>query len=228
MRKGQGSVYDKWNISVLIFDTDIYSFIISYFQRITQICRLLGKPDQVIQKKLNGCLSVESLDKVGEDDNDLPLKIDKELIINGDTDLLKNDGNMDIMEKECSNSDKKSDTESGFEEMSKSVPDDLKCNMTLPGIGDCHNMDSSMTSSASAEQLNLDYLILEVTSVALDWQSFRNVPTCSCASPFDRFTKKASYIIILLHYFDISYLWSIALWKFIYCILASQILMFDA
>ena len=150
----------------------------------------MGKPDQVIQKKLNGFLSVESLDKVGEDDNDLPLKIDKELIINGDTDLLKNDGNIEIMEKECSNSDKKSDTESGFEEMSKSVPDDLKCNMTLPGIGDCHNMDSSMTSSASAEQLNLDYLILEVTSVALDWQSFRNVPTCSCASPFDRFTKK--------------------------------------
>jgi hypothetical protein len=43
----------------------------------------LGKPDQVIQKKLNGFLSVESLDEVGEDDNDLPLKIDKELIING-------------------------------------------------------------------------------------------------------------------------------------------------
>ncbi|XP_052076365.1 myotubularin-related protein 6-like isoform X1 [Mytilus californianus] len=157
-------------------------------KRITQVCKLLGKPDQVIEKKLNGFLSTESLDQVSDDNNDLPLKINKELIINGDTEKQQSDG--ESTEKDIINSNKKSDSESGFEEMSKSVPEDLNINMTLPGIEDCRTMDSSMTRSASAEQLNLDYLVLELTSVALDWKSFRNVHNCSCASPFDRFTKK--------------------------------------
>lgn len=157
----------------------------------------MGKPDQVIEKKLNGFLSTESLDQVSDDNNDLPLKINKELIINGDTDKQQNEG--ESTEKDIINSNKKSDSESGFDEMSKSVPEDLNINMTLPGIDDCRTMDSSMTRSASAEQLNLDYLVLELTSVALDWKSFRNVHNCSCASPFDRFTKKASYIVMYLH-----------------------------
>lgn len=83
----------------------------------------------------------------------------------------------------------KSDRESGFDElssmMSRSGVDELG---TEEGVG---TMESSM--SAGMEQLSLDQLVLELQSVAVDWRSFRHVHACTCAAPFDCFTKKARF-----------------------------------
>ena len=79
----------------------------------------------------------------------------------------------------------KSDSESGFDESGSQ--------MSRSGIEDrISTLDPDMLSrSASFEKFNLDQLHLELKSVATDWQSFRHIHTCSCAMPFDHFTKKA-------------------------------------
>ena len=80
----------------------------------------------------------------------------------------------------------KSDSESGFDESCS--------NMSRSGIDECKlaGLEGDVISrSGSQERLNLDQLHLELDSVAVDWRSFRNIFTCSCAFPFDHFTKKA-------------------------------------
>lgn len=89
----------------------------------------------------------------------------------------------------------KSDSESGFDESCSQ--------MSRSGIDEGYTMTESsiLTRTTSFEQLSLDQLLLELKSVAIDWRSFRNIDNCTCASPYDHFTKKArlssfSFLII--------------------------------
>ncbi|XP_056012454.1 myotubularin-related protein 6-like isoform X2 [Ostrea edulis] len=165
--------------------------IILLEKRVTQICRMLGKSEDAIQKKLNGGLSMESLDNLRESmDNSITEKQEKseKIPINGEFDIKpdENSKSKDIQDL----IDIKSDNESGFDEsssqLSKSGHGDLTTTQTGIETG---SLDSSMCS-VGRDQLSLDLLVFEMNSVAIDWKSFRNVHNCSCASPFNSFTKK--------------------------------------
>lgn len=82
----------------------------------------------------------------------------------------------------------KSDSESGFDESCS--------NMSRSGIDECNSTleADTLSLSTSLDKPNLDQLQLELDSVAVDWRPFRNIYTCSCAIPFDHFTKKASCV----------------------------------
>ena len=67
--------------------------------------------------------------------------------------------------------------------MSKSMNDEVGMSMQTSGM---------MSSSISLETLCLDSLVIELKSVAVDWKTFRNVKVCSCAMPFEHYTKKVS------------------------------------
>lgn len=164
----------------------------------TQICRVLGKSDEAIQQTLQGCMSLESLDGVLADDT-LHLKLNDKFIENetnvethnhivNQSDYTRrenleknklNDGNL---------SQAKSDSESGFDEscsqMSRSGIDDRISTLE----------PEYLSHSTSLDKLDLEQLHLELDSVAVDWRPFRNIYTCSCAMPFDHFTKKASLV----------------------------------
>ncbi|XP_030557838.1 myotubularin-related protein 6 isoform X3 [Drosophila novamexicana] len=64
----------------------------------------------------------------------------------------------------------------------------------LSAADDDHPLKASNMSfanlSLNAEQANTQTLTEEISSVALDWKSMRNVTTCSCSTPFDQFSKK--------------------------------------
>ena len=83
---------------------------------------------------------------------------------------------------------RESDTESGFEDsgsqMSKSLNDDC---------GNSARNSAHMSDSDSSENLQIEQLLLELQSIAVEWKSLRNVKACSCAMPFEHFTKKVSY-----------------------------------
>lgn len=64
--------------------------------------------------------------------------------------------------------------------MSKSLNEDAVNSMTASGL----------SSSTSLESLCVDQLLMELKSVAIDWKTFRNVSQCSCAIPFEHYTKK--------------------------------------
>lgn len=68
----------------------------------------------------------------------------------------------------------------------------------LSAADDDHPLKASNMSfanlSLNAEQANTQTLTEEISSVALDWKSMRNVTTCSCSTPFDQFSKKVSSI----------------------------------
>lgn len=167
---------------------------------------MLGKSDETIQRKLDGFLSMESLDGIlaGHiEDTALPQKVlTSELtdITNGVTESTSEDSSPGVViDKEIKDAVNyiKSDRESGFDElssqMSKSGIEEENSQMsksgTEEGVG---TMESSMLSATcGTEQLSLDQLLTELQSVAVDWRSFRHVHTCTCAAPFDCFTKKA-------------------------------------
>ncbi|XP_071086998.1 phosphatidylinositol-3,5-bisphosphate 3-phosphatase MTMR6-like isoform X1 [Haliotis cracherodii] len=142
-------------------------------KRVTQICKLLGKSDETIQRKLQGFLSMESLDGflAGHID-ELTLKIAE-----------ANHNDIESKDSDLSGNHVKSDSESGFDESSSQ--------MSRSGIEDGYAMDSSLLHrSPSSETLSLDQLLMELKTVAVEWRSFRNVHNCSCATPFDHYVKK--------------------------------------
>lgn len=138
---------------------------------------------------------MESLDNLRESmDNSITEKQEKseKIPINGEFDIKpdENSKSKDIQDL----IDIKSDNESGFDEsssqLSKSGHGDLTTTQTGIETG---SLDSSMCS-VGRDQLSLDLLVFEMNSVAIDWKSFRNVHNCSCASPFNSFTKKARHL----------------------------------
>ncbi|KAL5012393.1 hypothetical protein ScPMuIL_010944 [Solemya velum] len=159
-------------------------------KRITQICKVLGKSEETIQKKLQGFFSMESLDGIlaGHlDEDSIPQRLmyPEPILENGTT---KNHI-IDSLPLSKPNNDSclnhlKSDSESGFDESCSQ--------MSRSGIDDGYTMTESsiLTRTTSFEQLSLDQLLLELKSVAIDWRSFRNIDNCTCASPYDHFTKK--------------------------------------
>ncbi len=74
---------------------------------------------------------------------------------------------------------RESDTESGFEEghMSKSL------------------LEDGLSETPSIEDLRIENLLAELQSVAVHWSSLRNVTNCSCALPFEQYTKKVSGLV---------------------------------
>ncbi|KAL8587614.1 hypothetical protein ACOMHN_045303 [Nucella lapillus] len=147
-------------------------------KRITHLCKLMNKPDDVIQRKLQGFLSVESLSEMAsaplEDGigslclTSVPSQ-GSESIING---RLPMEGHL---------SQGRSDSESGFDESSSQ--------MSRSGIEESTLM-SSMVRSPSSENVSEDVIRAEIKTVATDWESLRQVLTCSCATPFDYYVKK--------------------------------------
>jgi hypothetical protein len=158
---------------------------------VTQICKLLGKSDEAIQKKLQGHLSMDSIDgflssHIGDGPNvaKSPIQEDSFHKINSSTDLALN-GRFPHLDG-ITASHLKSDSESGFDEsssqMSRSGIDDVG-----PYVG----MEASgIVRSPTGDQVSLEQLITELRSVALGWKSFRSVHNCSCATPFDYSMKK--------------------------------------
>lgn len=157
-------------------------------KRVTQICRILGKSEDVIQKKLNGGVSMESLDNLKETEDNIMEEKSEKIPINGNCDIKPEQSSKDMGDL----IDIRSDNESGFDEsssqMSKSGHGDLNTVRTGIETGSL-SLDSSVCS-VGRDQLSLDLLVLEMSSVAIDWKSFRNIHNCSCASPFNSFTKK--------------------------------------
>ncbi|KAJ8298540.1 hypothetical protein KUTeg_025071 [Tegillarca granosa] len=141
--------------------------------RITQICKVLGKSEETIQKKLDGYLSMESLDGIlagHMDDLSLPKK-SLESKLNSQNDNNKNiSKDLSLDNKDMANIIK-SDSESGFDEsssqMSKSGIEELNSQISRTGTEDgCGTLDdaSMLSRSASFEQLSLDQLLLELKS----------------------------------------------------------------
>ena len=80
----------------------------------------------------------------------------------------------------------KSDSESGFDEVSSQLSRSGGVD-ELTGVG---GGGGGMLRSPSSDQLTVEQLIAELKTVAIGWKSFRNVFSCSCASPFDHYVKK--------------------------------------
>ena len=163
-------------------------FSLIFFQRITQICKLLGKSDETIQRKLQGFLSMDSIDGYLAshlDDTSISNKLTSADRNSDDSDHKLNHIDSGLKYNDITQNHVKSDSESGFDESSSQ--------MSRSGIEDGnYTMENSMlTRSPSSEQLSLDQLVAEMKTVALDWRPFRNVHNCSCATPFDHYMKKA-------------------------------------
>ncbi|XP_025086594.1 myotubularin-related protein 6-like isoform X2 [Pomacea canaliculata] len=150
--------------------------------RIKQLCKLLNKPEEVVQRKLQGFLSVESLSDMATGPPEDSLSC---LTLNSNT---TNSLEVDLMlngrfPQEIGFSHGRSDSESGFDEsgsqLSRSGFEETTCENNV-----------SITHSPSTETLTDDFLDLEMKSVAVEWKSFRSVFTCSCAIPFDYYVKK--------------------------------------
>ncbi|KAK6168446.1 hypothetical protein SNE40_020977 [Patella caerulea] len=138
-------------------------------KRVMQICKLLGKPDEIIQRKLQGFLSVDSLDGILADhinSNENAGILDEtsgnycnDSISNGDvTDTIKNSHN------ECD------------------IGPRLKPRMD--------ELENVVNTTLDSDLLTLDQLVSELRTVALDWRSFRRVYNCNCLIPFDQHVKK--------------------------------------
>lgn len=133
-------------------------------KRVAGLCKLLGKSDEVTQRKLDGVASDESLAS-------LQISDPTEAKVNGNGNYHTNTGNLLQIDNVT-----QSDTESGGVEdtasqMSKRITQ-LQEDMHLSSYNTCEN-------------LTVEQLTLEIDSVAQDWKSFRNVRQCSCSSPFD-------------------------------------------
>lgn len=162
---------------------------------------MLGKPDEVIQRTIHCCASMDSIDAIVSDDS--PPNKHKDNLIEIQSNY-ENQNHNDSRQISCDKKDQleksklidgnlsqtKSDSESGYDESCS--------NMSRSGIDECNSTleADTLSHSASLDKLNLDQLKLELDSVAVDWRPFRNIYTCSCAIPFDHFTKKASFVSI--------------------------------
>lgn len=154
------------------------------FQRINDLCKRMGISEDVIQRKLQGFLSMDSLDGVllaesneencGERLTSTSLPLTKSF----DSDNNHTAG--------------KSDTESGFDESSSQ----LSRSGFEDGLG---SSTISLTGVlGNSEPLTRAQFQVELSSVAVDWKPLRNVQNCSCAYSFEHFSKKVSVIVLLL------------------------------
>ncbi|XP_052278880.1 myotubularin-related protein 6-like isoform X2 [Dreissena polymorpha] len=100
-------------------------------KRITQICHVLGKSDEIIQRTLQGSSSMESLDTIPSENDQHPNHKANRLLegcVNSDTPLPSDKRDLSDKSKfiDTGLSQTKSDSESGFDEscsnMSRSVP----------------------------------------------------------------------------------------------------------
>ncbi|KAK7096994.1 hypothetical protein V1264_004036 [Littorina saxatilis] len=149
-------------------------------KRITHLCKLLNKPEDVIQRKLQGFLSVESLSDMATgslEDGIGTLSLNSNSGHGTEPDVVINGR----LPPEHGLTHGKSDSESGFDESSSQ--------MSRSGIEE-GMFSSSMVRSPSSENLSEDLIRAEVKTVASDWKSLRHVLTCSCATPFDYYVKK--------------------------------------
>lgn len=155
-------------------------------KRITQICKMLGKSDDVIQRTLQGFQSMESLDGFIADDIQKLIENQSGKNCENHIEKFENQSDNERNEKNkllenFTQNHVKSDSESGFDESGSQ--------MSQSGIED-HISPDLFSRSTSLEKLNIDQLVMELQSVAIEWQTFRNIHACSCAMPFDYFTKK--------------------------------------
>ncbi|WAQ97999.1 MTMR6-like protein, partial [Mya arenaria] len=140
-------------------------------KRITQICQVLGKSDDTIQKTLQGSVSMESLDGINSEDGP-HFKHNNHIVENQSKsenhNLIQNQS-LSCDKKDQSDkgilidvgiSQTKSDSESGFDESCS--------NMSRSGIDECYSTleNGSISQSMSLDRLNLDQLHLELDSVA--------------------------------------------------------------
>lgn len=49
----------------------------------------------------------------------------------------------------------------------------------------------------SADNISVDQLATELSSVALEWKTLRNIRECVCSTPFDHFSRKVMAIFFL-------------------------------
>ncbi|XP_074649739.1 phosphatidylinositol-3,5-bisphosphate 3-phosphatase MTMR6-like isoform X2 [Tubulanus polymorphus] len=146
-------------------------------KRITGLCKVLGKSDETIERKLEGLVSSESLYTLSA--------FQGATIVDNKTvdDKLENGHNIIDGIIDNVNAIRLSDCESGFDEngsqMSKSANDDSNSTCLI-----------SSFSSNSSDHTSVEQIMSEINSVAVNWKSFRNVRQCSCTSPFDSFSKK--------------------------------------
>lgn len=78
---------------------------------------------------------------------------------------------------------RESDTESGFEDGNSSQLSKSLIEENVDG-DDC---------------LQIENILTELMSVATEWRSLRNVKNCSCAMPFEQYTKKVQYSHFILN-----------------------------
>ena len=76
-----------------------------------------------------------------------------------------------------------SDAESGFEDGGSSL--------TLKSMND------GVVEPVDMDSLQIYNLLTELQSVAVEWKSLRKVRSCSCAMPFEHFTKKVGSVCVL-------------------------------
>ena len=161
-------------------------------QRISSLCKLLGKADEHGKLLVQNLPTMESMEFTALL-NDLAEK-SKKSIENG-ADPKTSPGDMSNSLLVEGSAAAQSDTESGFEDSCSQVSKDPNSLQT----------SLIMSHSDSNENLSIDQLIAELSSVAVDWKSLRNIKHCSCATPFEHFTKR-----VRGHKID-------HFWNFVYC-----------
>ena len=132
-----------------------------YSQRVSRLCGVLGKSEEQQRRILQGLVQSESTDLAA---------------------LLSASQLTGSLEDETTTR-QESDTESGFEDggslLSKSLLEDSG---SMSG--------SAVVPGNTLDDLTVETLLAELKSVAVNWKSLRNIRTCSCATPFEHFTKK--------------------------------------
>lgn len=93
---------------------------------------------------------------------------------------------------------KESDSESGFEDgsssqLSRSLGEDgQRAGKDGDGTSEGAEEADRRGSTAAVDSVRPDQVLLEMSSVALDWRSPRAVENCDCAMPFEFHTKQVS------------------------------------
>lgn len=82
---------------------------------------------------------------------------------------------------------RESDTESGFE-------DGNSCQLSKSLVEEA----GRLSESDSLENLQIEQVLMELMSVATEWKSLRNVKNCSCAMPFEQYTKKVGLNLVCM------------------------------
>lgn len=208
----EGGIHPRENVLDIIsaakdHSVSLEDHVLLLEKRVTQICKLLGKSEEAIQRKLQGHVSMDSIEgylsgHIGDNSNTstnivtpnfcnhktspfdveplemVPLtskgSFDSEAQLEGSKGTSMG-GSMNHM---------KSDSESGFDEASSQLSRSGGVEELVGGAG------GGMVRSPSSDHLTVEQLVAELKTVAVGWKSFRNVYSCSCASPFDHYMKK--------------------------------------